>query len=379
MQLFSYAEIMIFCISILLSLLFAVRRGMNRLTNQTIYSSVLVLAALAMLFCLLCRLNSCGILGKSVVMNLVFNEGFFIASVALSFQWLRYVGYKMGLSFWRKPRSLLLVSLPMVFVVMLSVLSPWTDWFLHVESGLFSGTPINIVFIACCCLYVVAAVALAASRVFKRRYYAERSVYLSLASFGVFPLIGILIETIFAEVPATALAVTLSVMLAFFEMQSRLISTDPLTKLNNRNQLNVFLLSKVGARNTSKALYLFVLDIDMFKGINDNFGHIEGDRALNVFATTLRRVCGPRGCFISRFGGDEFNLVAELDNDACAEEICTAINNELKQQSAALPYELCASIGYAKCVGPLENIGDLFCRADRRLYRIKKIRRERVI
>jgi diguanylate cyclase (GGDEF)-like protein len=85
----------------------------------------------------------------------------------------------------------------------------------------------------------------------------------------------------------------------------------------------------------------------------------------------LKRVCGPKGCFISRFGGDEFNLVADLPDMAAAEAIKFTINDEVAQRAASLPYRLSLSIGYAASRGKGETPKDLFERADEALYREK--------
>ena len=114
-----------------------------------------------------------------------------------------------------------------------------------------------------------------------------------------------------------------------------------------------------------------MIDMDNFKAINDNYGHHEGDRALNMVADVLKRVCGPMGCFISRFGGDEFNLVAELTDDAEAENIKNAVTEKLAFMSASLPYRLTVSIGYAPSRGRGETLIDLFDRADEALYKEK--------
>jgi diguanylate cyclase (GGDEF)-like protein len=127
----------------------------------------------------------------------------------------------------------------------------------------------------------------------------------------------------------------------------------------------------MGQASAKGSLYLFVLDLDKFKDINDNFGHHEGDRALITVAEVLKRICGPKGCFISRFGGDEFNLVADLPDMAAAEAIKFAINYEIAQRAASLPYRLSLSIGFAASRGKGETLKDLFERADDALYREK--------
>jgi GGDEF domain-containing protein len=88
----------------------------------------------------------------------------------------------------------------------------------------------------------------------------------------------------------------------------------------------------------------------------------------------LKAVCGPRGCFIARFGGDEFNLVAELDDDSAANEICDAVQAELKKRVATFKFPLALSIGYADNVTGVETLPEFFARADKRLYEQKKLK-----
>ena len=218
---------------------------------------------------------------------------------------------------------------------------------------------------------MVFACILAGYRIPLKRYFSDRVLYFSLAMFGLLPLLGLGMECTPESAPYSVYAMVISVLFVFLEMQSRMISTDPLTKLNNRNQLNTFLDSKIGQYTENRKVYLFVLDLDKFKGINDTYGHAEGDSALNMVADVLKRVCGPLGCFISRFGGDEFNLVAFLANDAEADALRKTVKDDLARTSASLPYSLSVSIGYAASRGRSETVIDLFSRADEALYKEK--------
>lgn len=68
--------------------------------------------------------------------------------------------------------------------------------------------------------------------------------------------------------------------------------------------------------DSTKNLYLMMLDVDDFKKINDIFGHLEGDFALKLVADSLKKVAADTSCFISRLGGDEFVVVCEKENDS---------------------------------------------------------------
>ena len=359
MDMFSYIETNLFCVAVLVVMLIALRTSLSRLTNQTILTHVFVmLICMLVLDTLKLLLNGVYFTGSNLL-TCSLASVFHVITVLLYFQWLRFVGYNMQLRFWRDRRLMTLIALPGVF------------WSVD-ENNLLSRGPYYPVYITCCGIYMVFACILAGHRIPLKRYFSDRVLYTSLAMFGLFPLIGLSFEQTPDSAPYSVYAMVLSVLLVFLEMQSRMISTDPLTKLNNKNQLNSFLDSKIGQYTENRRVYLFVLDLDKFKGINDTYGHTEGDSALNMVADVLKRVCGPMGCFISRFGGDEFNLVAFLASDADAESLSKTIKDDLARTSASLPYSLTVSIGYAASRGRSETVVDLFARADEALFAEKK-------
>lgn len=84
---------------------------------------------------------------------------------------------------------------------------------------------------------------------------------------------------------------------------------DPLTGLFNRRAFEAFLENEEsGARRYGRTLTLLLLDLDHFKDINDRFGHLAGDRALQGLATLLSNTVR-RSDFVARVGGDEFAIL----------------------------------------------------------------------
>jgi diguanylate cyclase (GGDEF)-like protein len=90
---------------------------------------------------------------------------------------------------------------------------------------------------------------------------------------------------------------------------SALARRDALTGLGNRRAFDEALERVVvGARRSDRPLSLVIADIEGFKAINDNYGHLEGDRCLREVGTVLASTVRPSdSCF--RWGGDEFALV----------------------------------------------------------------------
>ena len=100
-----------------------------------------------------------------------------------------------------------------------------------------------------------------------------------------------------------------------------LAHTDPLTKLLNRRGLNTTLTAALHNCAPEKILAVYLLDLDGFKLVNDQFGHDAGDELLEVVASRLQATVRA-GDGIARLGGDEFVVLAGgLQNDGQAQEL----------------------------------------------------------
>jgi diguanylate cyclase (GGDEF)-like protein len=143
------------------------------------------------------------------------------------------------------------------------------------------------------------------------------------------------------------------------------------------------------AVRTRTPLALALVDIDYFKGVNDTFGHLIGDRALKAMARTFRIFLREYD-LVGRFGGEEFALLLPhtkaLDAYGIAERI--------REHIAAAPLDVgdlpdgqhvrvTVSIGVAALGAPWvtttgSQVTDLLAAADRALYRAKRAGRDQV-
>jgi diguanylate cyclase (GGDEF)-like protein/PAS domain S-box-containing protein len=151
---------------------------------------------------------------------------------------------------------------------------------------------------------------------------------------------------------------------------------DDLTGLRNRRGFFVLGESQLNlARRLDRSVVLYFADVDGLKQINDELGHIEGDRALTDVADILRAVFRETDV-IARLGGDEFVVLA-LE----APEVGTAaarFEEQLKQfnRNAQRPYRLAVSLGVARhATESSESLTALLGRADAGMYQVKLQRR----
>lgn len=153
--------------------------------------------------------------------------------------------------------------------------------------------------------------------------------------------------------------------------------TDVLTGLYNRlkldNDLSYFI--KWYKRN-SGTFSVIMLDIDNFKAVNDNFGHLAGDQLLQAFATLLTSTTRDSD-IVGRWGGEEFMIICpETELEGCqelAEQLLKKIANYEFPDTRALT----ASLGIA-CYQKDEAASVIINRVDQALYRAKELGRNRV-
>ncbi|BAH37527.1 MAG TPA: GGDEF domain-containing protein [Gemmatimonas aurantiaca] len=164
----------------------------------------------------------------------------------------------------------------------------------------------------------------------------------------------------------------------------QLAQTDPLTQLLNRRALTERITAEMErALRYDSTLALLMIDLDHFKKVNDTYGHLVGDDVLRDVGQLLGHTI--RGSDITaRYGGEEFLVLLPETDDAgavaFAERIRVAMEEHpFARDSMAEPLKLTASIGVAVFpAARIENVEDLFARADAALYRAKAEGRNRV-
>ena len=119
---------------------------------------------------------------------------------------------------------------------------------------------------------------------------------------------------------------------------------------------------------------LLMIDLDNFKAINDNYGHIAGDRTLKMFADTLRDLAGEHDV-LCRIGGDEFvvfvaDITTKSEISSRAANIISSLNQKLEE--CKFETNSSVSIGIAQTPEDGTEFGKLYNSADKALYYVKQ-------
>lgn len=151
----------------------------------------------------------------------------------------------------------------------------------------------------------------------------------------------------------------------------RLATLDELTRVPNRRGFSEAVEGFFARGAAATPFYLFLVDLNGFKEVNDRFGHDRGDILLRDLAQDLKALAEPNGV-CGRLGGDEFTLAIPADQVENLDGFVARVQERVRLQGERSTSELGASVGYAAYPMDGPTLPDLLRVADLRMYRVKR-------
>ena len=197
------------------------------------------------------------------------------------------------------------------------------------------------------------------------------------------------LDTLFSFIIAfIGIMVAVAIVIVQYERQAKQLSemgeeltlavnTDPLTEIRNRRYLMQYLENQTAQMGDEKHCAVLI-DLDLFKSVNDTYGHVFGDKVLKQFADTVKKNLGEND-LIARFGGEEFMILFGTDNE---EEIITTMDTISKEYAIFSEKEKGKEFTFsagAALYGKNSSITDIFTTADKRLYKAKAAGRNMIV
>lgn len=319
-------------------------------------------------------LITCGILPFGEAGLIAAKTVYFFSTALMCFCWFVYFEHLQGSPFVKSRRNVLISSSLVWIMGALLLVNLFTGIFFYVKGGTYYRGPWFILQYILAYVYVFAACGKALVGVFHEKNLSKRRMLAYLALFPVAPAGAGIIQFIYPQLPVACVTLSLATLILYQTGLDDMISIDPLTKLNNRKQLS-FYYEQWQHREESTPLYLLLIDANKFKAINDTYGHIQGDKALEKIADALRISCG--GLYyranIARYGGDEFVMLVRAEDEAEIEGLKKRINQNLAEMNREedTPYDLSVSIGIARAERE-ESLKEVIEKADKELYEEKR-------
>ncbi|MDD3660248.1 MAG: GGDEF domain-containing protein [Lachnospiraceae bacterium] len=195
-------------------------------------------------------------------------------------------------------------------------------------------------------------------------------IYQVILSVVVFPAIGGYFQTKYYGLilvwPMTALVCLVGYILIEREDMNRDTVTQLLTRFQLERRMK-FMISR------HQPFSIIMIDLDKFKSINDNFGHKEGDEALQLISNLLEKSIKQTDQAF-RYAGDEFVILVDSADQKAPRHIANRlmINLQRMNQHSKKPYQLSFSLGSSYFNGDSdESIYHLLAEADKAMYQNK--------
>lgn len=197
------------------------------------------------------------------------------------------------------------------------------------------------------------------------------------------------LDTLFSFVIAfIGIMVAVAIVIVQFERQAKQLSemgeeltlavnTDPLTEIRNRRYLIEYLENQL-SQDDKKKHCAVLIDLDLFKSVNDTYGHVFGDNVLKHFAYAVKTNIGEND-LIARFGGEEFMILFDTDNIETVMTVMKRISksySEFSEKEKGKEFTFSAGVAV---YGSSNSITEIFTTADKLLYKAKAAGRNMIM
>ena len=349
------------------------RLSVDRQEKQLKYDQTLVAFMLYFISDSIWAAIDSDIIPKTQLSVSVSNYVNFILMTTITYSWLRYVMAVEQLE--KRNRTVVKHAIAFPFVIsalillVLFIAAPGA----LLEDNLGVTSLFDGFMIVTPSIYIVAVIMYAIKEAKLEDDPIEKRKHIYIAFFPVMVVVGGLIQMIFMPtLPVFCYAGNIFMLIFHIKTTDDQISTDPLTKLNNRSQLIRYVAQESNMRMDGRATFVIMIDINDFKKINDTLGHAEGDKALVILAQSL--VYSIRNCnmpmFLGRFGGDEFVLIAHPVKKEEVEKLIEEIRENVRAECIKenKQFILSVGIGYDELLSIPDTFQKCMQRADSKLY-----------
>ncbi len=373
-----YISLNVFCIAELLAIFINIHKGVDKRMEQVMFAWFVMSSVILLSSDLVWGLFEFYFGWKNSSLTYLVNSFYHIFTGVVAYLWFLFSESSQGSQIVKSKLGIALSFIPLgvlMFLVVGSNSQGWVFDVTHIDSRYVRG-PMYFSIVLVCFGYISFTSIKALIKSLKRENYLKKQHFRTLASFCVFPAIAGVLQVFFVGSPMISAGISFAAFQVYMSTREQLISVDPMTQLNNKKSMEVFLDSKIKSKPENKDLYVFIMDLDYFKSINDKYGHIEGDAAIVIAANTIREMVKKTNFFACRYGGDEFVIVCETPKEFKPKVFRDNLNELLAQNTAkqGKEYTLKFSVGYKKYSPEYKDILSFIAAADEGLYMIKNSR-----
>ncbi|ULO05827.1 GGDEF domain-containing protein [Paenibacillus sp. 19GGS1-52] len=211
--------------------------------------------------------------------------------------------------------------------------------------------------------------------IYKLRQKFSSAELVIFSTFYIVPAISTYVQLEYAAYLTIWNSLAIILVFAYIFIQNEQAYRDNLTGLENRLSYEHY------AQNINKKrlrkLFIVYLDLDEFKMINDQFGHLEGDEAIKIFADLIVESFRVKHKRLIRLGGDEFLILLNAQQQEQVEVYIQQLIQQVEMYNtrALKPYQLKFSFGLAGYTKAVDCIHQILETADQAMYAQKQSRK----
>lgn len=295
---------------------------------------------------------------------------YYVSNPVICVIWSIYADYQIFGDEDRLKRILIPMLFPVLINTVLAFFSMFGNYLFYIDAhNVYHRGSFFYIMVAISYLYLASTLLL----IIVNRNKIQKLSYIPILLFAFPPFIGGIVQVLYYGFSLIWICMTISILIIFINLQRDQLYTDHLTGLSNRRQLDYYVWEKTQSNRSNGRLGGIMIDIDSFKAINDLYGHIAGDQALKAVADILKDSFR-KNDFIARYGGDEFIIILEIEDQLDLTNAVDRLNENLERFNAkkSVPYLLSLSIGVDSfdCESKI-TVKDFMKRIDRLMYNNK--------
>lgn len=306
----------------------------------------------------------------------IVNTAYYVFMLYMSFLWFLYVYDKVTNGNGQMGASVIKKAIPIFICFAMLAAGVVKPLIFYIgDDNCYHRGPLYPISLIVASGYIFAACLMSFIKMLKVLGRDERKQYGFLVLFGVFPLVGSVVQTLFYGMDVLWPLTTAALVMVYINIQQQNLSRDGMTGLNNRRRLDQYVDALSREHIGKESICYSIMDIDYFKEINDTLGHQTGDKVLCLVADALKKVYGNSRSFIAKYGGDEFVIISRGFDKAQSEYYCKKLQKLLRDidctelDGRVLTISVgSAFYGESGC----SKIRDMMELADERMYRVKQ-------
>ncbi len=361
-------------IIILVSLLLNLRRKYDKKKDEhTIFGWML---AINILQCIL-EAITIFIDGKSFqgarVLATVTNALLFINNILFAAFWVLYADLRLRKFQVRSRNKYSLIFIPGVLVIIGAIVNLFTPVFFEITAeNLYRRTKLFPLTYVAAYFYLLWGLLVA----YGVRQKMDKYVFLPAVTFLMPIALASILQLVFQGVSLLWVGAAVGLMAAYMSLQDERAAIDPLAGVFTRHYMNQYLENLCKKSSAMQRISGIMLDIDKFKGINDQHGHLIGDEVIRKFGALLRSAVNSRG-LVFRYAGDEFVIVVtNYSKEELSALIDTVYAEIEKVNGEGNDYKISCSLGLATYV-PGESARHFLKRMDDAMYTNKNNKKKK--